>query len=62
MTRREKLEIDYYLGRIEEIKKDIINRTKRQNMWFESDCGYEIANNPRLKWFYGKLDALVSNL
>lgn len=62
MTGRDKLEINYYLNKIERAKKDIINRTKRQNIWFESDCGYEIANSFKVRWLYAKLDSIIAKL
>ena len=62
MTGREKLEINYYLDKIEKAKKDIVNRAKRQNIWFESDCGYEIATNFQLKYLYTKINSIIGNL
>lgn len=62
LTWREKEIIEIYLYKIEQVKKYIINRTRRQNMWFESDCGYEIANNFHLRYLYARVDKIIDKL
>lgn len=64
MTGRDKQKIDYYLSRIEKVKTDIINDfiVKKQEKWYETDCGHEIATNFQLKYLYKKVRNLVDEL
>lgn len=62
LTWREKEIIEIYLYKIEQVKKDIINRTKRQNIWYESDFGYEIANNFHLRYLYARVDKIIDKI
>jgi len=64
MTEGEKQEIEYYLRRIEKVKRSIIHNfiVKKQEKWFESDCGHEIANDFHLRYLYAKVDKMIGNL